>query len=546
MKHFFNYLPLSCLFILMVVFGQNLSAQTILNSKKELFGGNKKPNVILILADDMGKGMISAYGQKQFKTPNIDRLIEDGISFNNSYACSYCAPSRASLLTGYSDTHDGHWTKTKGMKYTVSDTSKIAAMEKFVDAHEITLPKGDDYLAQVFNRAGYFTGEIGKLDYGFLGSRHQIKSHGWDYFYGYLDHGRCHGYYPPFLFENNKIVMIKGNTRANCGDVPMYNALADQKKYYDMRWDMKGKKHYSQDIFDKKVIEFIREHKDKPFFLYHPSLLSHGALSIPKVNKEVINNPNLNQLEKEYASMVLRLDKTVGLIYDELKKEGILDNTIIVFSSDNGHESVYYQLEGHTSHTYNLKTGEKFDEYHNKYRSTTGGDVFDGNMGMAGFKRRNLEGGVHVPLTFYWKGHFKAGERNDVVANYDFLPTIADMLNVSVTSQKDGISFLPLLLDASQTLPKNRYVLVDSYEGPAVIVNDGWKLRYTSVAGNYELFNLNDDLAEEHDLSAKYPDKVTELKSILLHHVTYTISYKGYTSVKDCMKTITLPKKKKK
>ena len=493
----------------------------------------KRPNVIFIYADDMGKGMISAYGQKQFKTPNMDKLVKQGVSFNNAYGCHYSAPARASLLTGYSDCHhDGHWLQTFGHPFNVNDTSKIAPLEKKLDKVEILLPKGDDYLAQIFQHAGYVTGEVGKLDYGFLGTRSQTKAHGWDYFYGYLDHGRCHGFYPPFLFENDKIVMIEGNTIADAACTEAKTALADQASYHADRWNMKGKKQYSQDLFDQKIVTFIRKNKDKPFFLYHPSQLPHGPVSIPAIDPQVKNKSNLNDLEKEYASMVLRLDKTIGIILDELDRQGIAENTMLVFSADNGH-APYYNLEGKTSTQENPSTKEKFDNYKNKFRSDLGNDIFNGNMGMAGLKRSNLEGGVHIPLTFYWKGHLMPRTQESVVSNYDFLPTMADMLGISVTAQKDGISYLPILMNEKQTIPDNRYVIVDSREGPAVIMNNGWKLRFTGVGRTFELFNLRNDLKEEHDLASQYPHKVELMKAILFHEVTFTECETGYPTVKD-------------
>jgi len=495
----------------------------LLSQGQKLFAINKdqKPNVIFIYADDMGKGMMSVYGQTHFRTPNMDKLVKLGVSFNNAYGCHYSAPARASLLTGYADTHQGHWLKTKGNRYCVNDTSKIAPIEKEIDAIEVTLPKGDDYLAQVFNKAGYFTGEIGKLDYGFLGTRNQIKSHGWQYFYGFLDHARCHGFYPSFLFENNKIVMIDGNTRADAGCTKAITDEQGQEQYANDRWNMEGKKQYAQDLFDAKIVEFIRAHKDEPFFLYHPSQLPHGPVSIPEVSSQVKDDPILTDLEKEYASMVIRLDETIGLILDELEKNNILDRTIVVFSADNGHE-VYYNVDNRTSSKIDMVTGKKFDDYMNKTRTENIHDIFNGNMGMAGLKRSNLEGGVHVPLTYYWKNHLNPRSEDAIVSNYDFLSTMADMLNVSVTSHKTGISYLPVLMKGDSNIPENRYVLVDSYQGPAIIMNDGWKLRYTNVNGKFELFNLREDPAEVNDVSKQYPNKVHELKEILIHKVTFT------------------------
>jgi len=480
----------------------------------------KRPNVIFIYADDMGKGMISAYGQKIIQTPNMDRLVNQGVHFENAYGCHYSAPARASLLTGYSDCHKGHWQKRQGMKYTVSDTAAIAPLEKELQKESVVLHKGDLYLADVFNKAGYVTGEIGKLDYGFVTTRKEMKAHGWDHYYGYLDHGRCHGFYPPFLFTDGRIDLIKGNTRAHCGDYDKA-IMADSAKWYKERWDMTGKKVYAQDIFDEKMIQFIKENKDHPFFLYHPSQLPHGPVGINYVDDQVKNNPNLTDLEKEYATMVLRLDKTIGLLLDELDKQGISQNTMVVFSADNGHQ-IYYQHEGRTDFVHDIHTGKTFDHGDVRYTAENAGDIFDGTLNWSGFKRSNLEGGVHVPLTFYWKGHLAPRACESVVSNYDFLSTMADMLNVSIQSQKDGISYLPLLLDAKGTEPDNRFVMVDSRQGPALIMNNGWKLRFCGPTQTYELYNLTNDPGENKNLAKQYPNKVAQMRFILDRKTEHT------------------------
>ncbi len=482
-----------------------------------------RPNVIFIYGDDLGKGMLSAYGQQIIKTPNIDRVINQGIDFTNAYGCHYSAPARASLLTGYSDCHLGHWIKSRGQLYMQADTTYVSRIEAAEDKEAVVLPKGDDYLADVFNRAGYFTGEIGKLDYGFGGTRSQMKAHGWDHYYGYLDHHRCHGYYPPYLFTDGRIEMIPGNTRDDCGDEEYMEKsyTLDSAQCYKRRWDMEGKVHYSQDIFDKKIIDFLRQHKDEPFFLYHPSQLPHGPVAVPELDPQVKNNSNLTDLEKEYASMVIRLDNTVGKILNELKRLNIDKKTIVIFSADNGH-MMYYPHQGTASYKKDIKTHKVFNNSDVRYTSTNAGDKFRGSLDWSGFKRSNLEGGVHIPLAFYWPGHFTPHKETNIVSNYDFLSTMADMLGVSITAQKDGISYLPLLEENGQQLPSNRYIIVDSFEGPAMIMNDGWKLRYNYVTKGYELYNLRHDIKEENDLASQYPEKVKTMRRVMDGEAVYS------------------------
>lgn len=491
-----------------------------------------KPNVILIYGDDMGKGMISAYGQKLIETPNIDKLVTNGVQFNQAYGAHYSAPARAGLLTGYCDVHEGHWKLEKGGPFIVDDTTKIAPIEKQLNSRDVRLAQDDEYIAEVFRKAGYYTGQIGKLEYGFLSSRQQVKSHGWDYFYGFLDHQRCHGFFPPFLFENDDIVMIDGNTRTNCADA---GYEYDNEENYKERLDMRGKVKYSQDLFNDKIKEFLNKHKDEPFFLYHPTQLPHGAVCVSYIHEKVKYLPNLTPVEKEYATMVLLLDEAVGMILDEVERLGIADNTMIIFSVDNGHE-IYYESDHRTTSVVDLKTNKKIDDYHTKYNSEIVGDIFNGNMGMSGKKKSNLEGGVRVPLTYYFPNKFKARECNEIVANYDMIATMADMLNVDINKNKDAKSYYPLLIDPSAKQDKNHYVYVDSHRGPAIIVNDGWKLRYSQAISNYELFYLPNDYEEINDLSKKYPEKVQKLRKILLDKVTYTTCWGQYENVKSTLK----------
>jgi arylsulfatase A-like enzyme len=474
--------------------------------------GNK-PNIVFIYARDFGKGLLSQYGQKNFSTPNIDKLIKEGVSFNNAYSGMMSAPARASLLTGYSDCKKlySKWRITNGGLFIKEDTSHVHFSEDFVNDLNTPLPANDLYLPQVFQKSGYVTGQIGVLGFGETSSRNQMQTQGWDYYYGYLDHLQSKGFYPPFLFENNNIVMIEGNTRPDAGKT----IEPENEKAFKERMNMDGKKVYSADLFLKKSLEFIQLYKDKHFFLMYSSQLPGSPVSIPEIHPEVANKDNLNQVEKEYASMVKLLDEQVGIIISTIKDLGIEKNTVIIFSSDCGHE-IYYTQQGVFERPYkNKNTGQLFDNSYFKYYSDTAGDVFNGNMGMAGLKRTNLQGGINVPLVFYCGEGLKSGISDELVANYDLLPTFADMLNVELESKKDGISILPAI-EKNRKLKKNRFVVMASFDGPAIIVNDGWKLRYYSKNRKYELYNIKNDPQEKYDLVLRYPEKEKELQQILL------------------------------
>lgn len=214
--------------------------------------------------------------------------------------------------------------------------------------------------------------------------------------------------------------------------------------------------------------------------------------------------------------MMKYLDDNIGYILEELKKQGIADRTLIVFSSDNGHE-IYYSQKGRCEKPYrNLQNGQLFDDFHNKYYSEPGGDIFNGNAGMAGLKRSNLEGGIHIPLVFYCEGTIPQGKVSKaLVSNYDFLSTMADLLKVPLPTAKDGHSFLPNLLKRKKQ-KQSRYLIFGSNNGPAIVTNEGWKLRYYMKENTCELFYLPDDPKEQHNLLRQQPQKAEELKSILL------------------------------
>ena len=472
------------------------------------------PNVILIFADDLGRGMLSCYGQQHFETPNIDRLANEGMKFNHAYGCAFCAPSRASMLTGLHDCHEGTWSYTQGGLY-----HRLSAGEMTLDQvtellHTTGLQAGPDdiFLAQIAEHAGYTTGQIGKLEWGFATTGERIRRHGWQYHYGYYDHQRCHGFYPPFLFENGQPTPIQGNTHADCA----VNLNWESEENMARRRNREGKAVYSQDIFNEKIIKFLRTHQDTPFFLYHPSQLPHGPIAVPDIHPAVKNVPELTTYEKEYASMILKLDETVGIILDELEHLGIDDRTMIVLCSDNGHE-VYYLQEGRTSGRRQNLEGEPFDEITTKFYSETGGDVFNGNDGMGGLKFSSWEGGTRIPYIVRFPGTIAPDSvSNHILANYDLMPTLADLIGVELPEAKDGISFLPTLLEQPDAQETHEWIVYASRLGPALVTSEGWKLRYINSMNTFQLYHLNNDYREENDVSADYPDLVARLSGWML------------------------------
>ena len=485
----------------------------LVNNKKE---GISKPNIILIYADDLGKGMLGVEGQKIIKTPNIDKLAKEGIRFTNAYSNMLCAPARASLITGLHDCHNsrfeipsaGLYKKISSGEYTYKEVDSL------VNTLLSPIPQEQVFLGNISKDAGYKTAQFGKLEWGFSATHGQMVRHGWHDYYGYLDHQRAHGFYPPFLFENGKLKVIPGNLLKNSGKSMEPETL----EAFEERWDRNGKAVYSQDLFMHKIDKFIRSNRDNPFFIYFPTQLPHGPVAIPAVHPDFINNPYLTPIEKEYASMVKLLDDNIGQIINTLKELNLDDNTIIIFTADNGHE-IYYAQKGRVSKPYtNKNTGIRFDDLKHKYYSELAGDVFNGNGGTAGLKRSNLQGGIQVPLIVRWPDKIKPGSiSHRLIANYDWLPTIAKITGYSGPLECDGISFFNDLI-GKESLKEHDYVVYSSFLGPTLITNEGWKIRSYLSNNNkiFEIYYLPEDFKEERDLSKKYPEKLNELKEILL------------------------------
>lgn len=491
-----------------------------------------KPNVIYIYADDLGRGMLSCYGQKHFETKNIDKLCNGGMQFHNAYGCHMCAPARASFLCGIHDSHAGRWTFTKAGIYLEYAKGKLSLEDVYELIHNTGIEQRseDMYLPMVFGQAGYFTGQVGKLEWGFATTGDEIKAHGWDYHFGYYDHQMCHGYYPPFLFEDGNKIDISGNSDPDCGKGFNFS----HPKYQEYLNDMSDKKTYSQDLFDEAIVEFITKNKDKPFFLYHPSQLPHGMLSVPEIDKRVLNNSELNTSEKIYASMILRLDNTVGLIVSTLEKLNLTENTMIIFAADNGH-CFYYGEERNGFGIHKTTEGKPIDHIDVLYTSVSAGDIFDGNNGMTGCKLSNFEGGARIPLVVNWENHIKSGTHTDrMVANYDFMATMSDLLGINIGNNKDGLSYLNILLGQEDKFKEHDYVVFASENGPALVTKEGFKIR-SYIHGNYkysvfggswselkdavefELYNIREDYMEQNNLAKLYPDKLKELKKALIN-----------------------------
>jgi arylsulfatase A-like enzyme len=469
-------------------------------------------NVIYIYADDLGRGMLSCYGQRHFRTPHIDRLAQHGVLFQHAYGCAFCAPARASLLTGCNDCHAGGWSYNRGGAYDPlwDQPEAFDQIKEQINNTGFQSRPDEVYLADLARRAGCVTGQIGKLEWGFVTTPQELRRHGWDYHYGYYDHGQCHGFWPPYVFENGQRLDIPGNNRRDFG---VHYSPHETPEAHAARWDRAGRAVYSQDLFNQKIVQFISENRDRPFFLYHPSQLPHGPLAVPEIHRAVRDHAQLTDCEKEYASMVLRLDDTVGIILDTLDRLSLAERTLIFFASDNGHE-VYYNQLGRTSRRQD-RAGREFDDVDYAFTSERGGDVFNGNDSFSGLKLNSLEGGTRIPFIVSGAGVAQAGRScNHLLANYDTMATLAELWGVELPAWKDGRSFLASLGDARQA-PRSPVVFAGR-EGPALVRADGWKVRYLTSLRRFQLFHLPTDRLEQHDWSSKRPDLLRELGSQLL------------------------------
>ena len=426
-----------------------------------------KPNVIFILADDLGINDLGCYGQDKIKTPAIDNLAAHGIRFTQHYAgCTISAPSRGSLLTGR---HTGH-SYIRGNKSTQCD-----------DGRNYDYPLADEEvtLGEVFKGQGYSTACVGKWGLGGPGSEGSPVRQGFDYFYGYLGQSHAHRYYPGFLHENETLVELDGKTQ------------------------------YAHDLIAEKALDFITNNADKPFFLFFTPTIPHAELKVPDddcgdyVFEEVPFEGNSSYSAQErpratYAAMVSRLDYNVQQIVDLLEEKGISDNTMIVFSSDNG----VHKEGGHTP------------------------DFFDSNGIYRGYKRDLYEGGLRTPLVIYWPSKVKSASVNATPsAFWDFMPTICEMIGADCP-ETDGVSMLPAIEGRGEQ-PSHDYFYWEFHEqgGKRAVLKDGWKLielKSNTLAPEYELYNIEEDPGEKSNkvTAQEHAPLVEELKKILLNERT--------------------------
>lgn len=426
----------------------------------------QKPNIVFILTDDLGYGDISSYGQNKFSTPNIDRLALSGTRFTHSYSgATVSAPSRASLLTGL---HTGN--------------APIRGNREIQPEGQAPIPADTYTIFTLFKEKGYTTGVFGKWGLGYPGSEGDPMNQSVDHFFGFNCQRLAHNYYPTHLWDNDQRVEFPENENGELST-------------------------YSQDLIHKKTLEFIENQKDSPFFLYIPIMLPHAELVVPE--DSIIQNLRGKFPETPYkgysggyrsqdfprathAAMIKRIDLYVSEIIQKLKDEGVYDNTLIIFTSDNG-----------------------------PHREGGGDpDFFNSNGIFRGYKRDLYEGGIRVPTIISWKGKIAPGtENNFAFAFWDYLPTFAEIIDVDLPEKTDGVSILPTLLKLNGQRERDYfYFEFQEMGGRQAVIKDNWKLLHLDISngGIYELYNIASDPSENHNLINQFPDKADKLKEIML------------------------------
>lgn len=414
-------------------------------------GRAEKPNIIFILADDLGYGDLGCYGQQKIKTPFIDRLAGQGMRFTQFYAGStVCAPSRCALMVAQ---HTGHCLVRGNAR--------------------VPLRPDDVTIAEVLKSAGYTTGLIGKWGLGEDDSTGVPNLQGFDYFFGYLNQHHAHNYYPDFLWRNQEKVKLK-------------NVVLPGDNF------AKTKAEYSHDLFAKEAAEFIDKNHKRPFFLYLALTIPHANNELGKVGMEVPDDAPYSespwpQQQRNHAAMVTRMDRDIGRLVEQLQQLGIDDNTLILFSSDNGPHR-----EGGNDP-----------------------DFFNSSGGLRGIKRSLHEGGIRVPFIARWPGKIAPGSTSDHIgAFWDVLPTLAELAGAKAPANSDGISFLPTLLAREQKAHEALYW--EFHEGGTVqgVRMGNWKAVRTHGAP-IELYDLSKDQGETRNIASMHPEVVARVEAYL-------------------------------
>ncbi|WP_321996654.1 arylsulfatase [Draconibacterium orientale] len=427
------------------------------------------PNIVLVFVDDLGYGDLGCYGQELIQTPNIDKMAEEGVRFTDFYsAFPVCAPSRCALMTG----------KHAGNTWIRHNMNVLPMGQMPIPVEEITIP-------EILKEQGYKTGAFGKWSLGAPGNSGDPLKQGFDYFYGYYCQCYAHNYFPEVLWRNGDTIQLKNET------TPVHVSFID----YPLSYATKKEEYSAHLIFDD-ALDFIERNRNNPFFLYYASALPHSNGEAPLDQKfeipdwGIYTDSTWTPVEKGYAAMVTLLDKQMGQINSKLKELGLEENTLVIFTSDNGPTKFAQRFES---------AGE-----------------------LRGRKRDLYEGGIRVPLIAQWPKQIKPGQTvSQPAAMYDLLPTFAALTNAEIPRNCNGEA-INTMVHSKKTTQKD-YLYWEFYEGdraPKQAVRKGdWKLlRFNfnePAKSEVELYNLANDLSEENNLAEKEPAVIKELLKIM-------------------------------
>jgi arylsulfatase A-like enzyme len=455
---------------------------------------DERPNIVLIMADDLGYSELGSYGQKLIQTPHLDQLAKEGMRFTRNYAGNaVCAPSRCVLMTGK---HPGHaW---------VRNNSEVKPEgQRPIPGSEVTI-------AEILQSAGYVTGAFGKWGLGNPGSVGDPNNQGFDRFFGYNCQRHAHSYYPSYLWSDDKRIELNNNP-----PVPGHASLADGADPADpASYDIFKGQDYAPDRINEQALAFIRENRERPFFLYYPTVIPHVALHVPDEElkpylEKKWNDPPFTRAagygytphftpRAAYASMITRMDRYVGRILDLLKELELEENTIVVFTSDNG-----------TTH---LKQEVDYD-------------FFESVKPLRGLKGSLYEGGIRVPLIVRWPGKVKAGSTSSFMTGLeDWLPTLLAMtgLEDKTPDDIDGVSIAATLSSHRQARRPFLYREFSGYGGQQAVWMGKWKgIRQNMLRKNntdplkIELYNLATDIGESKDVAAENPQVVARIRTLM-------------------------------
>jgi len=465
----------------------------------------RPPNIIFILADDLGYAELGCYGQQKIKTPHLDRLAAEGMRFTQNYCGNaVCAPSRCALMTAK---HPGHAYVRDNRAVKLEELPEEARQRYGLEyGGQQPIPDAEVTIAEVLKQKGYATAAVGKWGLGQIGTTGDPNQQGFDLFFGYNCQAHAHTYYPGHLWRNHDKVLLH-----NHPPVPGHARLPDGADPNDpASYEPFKGQDYSADHMIEAALDFIRENRQRPFFLYVPSTIPHVALQIP--DEEL--KPYLGKWEEKpfvgggytphqtpraaYAAMISRLDKDTGRIMALLAELDLDDNTLVMFSSDNG-----------TTHL------DKEVDY----------EFFESVGPLRGLKGSLYEGGIRVPLIARWPGKIQPGTTTDhLTAFWDVMPTIAEVTGAETPAGIDGISFAPTLLGRPDDQKQHEFLYWEfpGYGGQQALRMGDWKaVRQNMLRRNnpdplkIELYNLKDDIGESRDVAAEHPEIVARMRAIM-------------------------------